>query len=51
MKDKIDWTALRVNFFKECTTETPKNESGKKLNMSPHNLFEWFKLEINEYLK
>lgn len=46
----IDWKELRNNFFNECTTETPREESGKKVNMAPHNLFEWFKREISVYV-
>lgn len=47
---RIDWVELRNNFFKECTTETPREESGKKVNIAPHDLFEWFKREISEYV-
>ena len=47
---RIDWVKLRNNFFNECTTETPREESGKKVNMAPHDLFEWFKREISEYV-
>lgn len=46
----IDWKEIRNNFFSECTTETPREESGKKVNMAPHDLFEWFKREISEYV-
>lgn len=46
----INWTELRNAFFKECTTETPREESGKKVNIAPHDLFEWFKKEILEYI-
>jgi len=46
----IDWKEIRNNFFNECTTETPREESGKKVNMAPHDLFEWFKREISEYV-
>ena len=46
----IDWEEMRNNFFNECTTETPRKESGKKVNMAPHDMFEWFKREITEYV-
>ena len=46
----IDWDELRKNFFTECTTETSREESGKKVNIAPHDLFEWFKREISEYV-
>jgi hypothetical protein len=36
----IDIRALREKFFKECVGED------LKVNMSAHNLFEWFKKEI-----
>jgi len=47
---RIDWVELRNNFFNECTTETPREELGKKVNIAPHDLFEWFKREILEYV-
>jgi hypothetical protein len=47
---RIDWSELRNNFFNECTTETPREKIGKKVNMAPHDLFEWFKREISEYV-
>lgn len=46
----IDWKEMRNNFFNECTTQTPREESGKKVNMAPHDMFEWFKREITEYV-
>lgn len=49
-KTNIDWAELRKNFFTECTTETSREESGKKVNIAPHDLFEWFKREISEYV-
>lgn len=39
-------TELRDKFFRECTTETPKERGLKKVNMTPHNLFEWFKSNL-----
>ena len=46
---RIEWNELRENFFNENTDV----EKGKlpKINITPHHLFEWFKKEINEYLK
>ena len=46
---RIDWVELRNNFFNECATET-REELGKKVNIAPHDLFEWFKREILEYV-
>lgn len=43
---KINWDKLRQEFFEECTIETPKENYLKKVNMSPHNLFEWFKNKL-----
>ena len=37
---------LRDKFFKECTTETPISRDLKKINCTPHNLFEWFKTNV-----
>jgi len=50
ISSRVDWAKLRDKFFNECTTETPREEFGKKVNMSPHDLFEWFKREISEYV-
>jgi hypothetical protein len=50
VRQRIDWVEIRNNFFNECTTETPREEIGKKVNMAPHDLFEWFKREISEYV-
>lgn len=35
----MNWTTLRTKFFKECVTDG-------KVNYSPHNLFEWFKANL-----
>jgi len=45
--DSGKWKILREQFYKECTTETPKNILLKKVNLAPHDLFEWFKTNIN----
>lgn len=45
---KIDWEILREKYFKECTY-TPEfwSEVGlKKINLAPHDLFEWFRKNI-----
>lgn len=42
-ENSIDWKSLRQRFFKECTTETPRENEMKKVNVAPHDLFEWFK--------
>ncbi len=51
MAKEINWKKLRDKFFKECTTRCPDPKSLKKVNLTPHNLFEWFKEEINRELK
>jgi transposase len=33
---------LRDKFFKEWTTETPRENEHKKVNLAPHDMFEWF---------
>ena len=33
---------LRDKFFKECVTEIPGYNRCKKVNLPPHDLFEWF---------
>lgn len=40
----IKWAELQDAYFAECV------ENGK-ITMLPHDLFEWMKNEINEYLK
>jgi len=40
----INWDELRDAYFAECV------ENGK-IAMTPHELFEWMKNEITEYLK
>lgn len=35
----MNWTALRTKYFKECVTDG-------KVNYSPHNLFEWFRTNL-----
>ncbi len=45
--DDINWGELRKEFFDECTTMTPREESGKKVNLAPHDMFEWFKRKIS----
>lgn len=47
---EINWKEIRTNFFRECATETPRAYDQKKVAMSAHNLFEWFKGEVSEYL-
>ena len=38
-KMKPNWDKIRREFFNECTDEV---NGLKKINLSPHNLFEWF---------
>lgn len=49
-KEGIDWTQLRIKFFAECTDQTDglvgKMGELRKINIAPHNLFEWFKKNL-----
>lgn len=49
--NKINWKYLRDKFFKECTDHRPNFKAVHKVNIAPHDLFEWFKGEVEEYLK
>jgi len=41
---KVNWIALRDKFFVDCTID---NLIGtKKISMAPHDLFEWFKKQL-----
>ena len=45
--ENIKWKILREQFYKECTTETPQKLLLKKVNLAPHDLFEWFRTNID----
>lgn len=47
---EINWDQLRDKFFNECVdiSNHPSAPDQKVVNMTPHNLFEWFKTEIKE---
>ena len=43
------YSDLRNKFFKECTDPSPnsgKNAGIRKVNMTAHDLFEWFKSNV-----
>jgi len=44
----INWKELRIDYFNECVNNTPPLGSVTipKIDMHPHNLFEWFKTKI-----
>jgi hypothetical protein len=44
----INWIKLREKFFQECTMyqSTGIQTTLKKINLAPHDLFEWFKRNI-----
>lgn len=46
----INWSQLRDKFFKECATETPREYEFKRVNLAAHDMFEWFKKEIMQYV-
>jgi hypothetical protein len=50
----INWQKLRDKFFDECTDEIRCESTGtqtqmRKVNLSPHDLFEWFKHNIQKF--
>ena len=44
LKNGVDWKTLREKYFNECVE---KINSKLKVNMAPHDLFEWFKNQVN----
>lgn len=46
---KINWKRLRENYFNECVEQNARGM--KRVVIAPHDLFEWFKAEIEEDLK
>ena len=54
----MDWKKLREKYFNECvSSRTVKDETGTFtdyhmwIQIAPHDLFEWFKLNIENELK
>lgn len=45
------WKELRDKYFKECTNFKKGVDELCKVDMNPHNLFEWFKKEFASHLK
>ena len=46
---EVDWKKLREKFFEECVIDSKIPQSNKripKVDMAPHDLFEWFKREL-----
>jgi len=41
---ELEWASLRDDFFMECVGS---DEDGIFVNMSPHNVFEWFKEKLS----
>lgn len=41
---QVNWDELRESYFNECVDD-------KKVCLAPHDLFEWFKRELLEYLR
>lgn len=46
----VPWQELRKKFFKECTFANEYAPGMKKVSVAPHDLFEWFKKNIEECL-
>jgi hypothetical protein len=44
LSKEIDWDKLRTEFFNECVDKHPL----MKVNLAPHDMFEWFKSKISE---
>jgi hypothetical protein len=48
LESKIDWNKLREEYFNECTyRQFPIEKNSVKINMAPHDLFEWFKSKVD----
>jgi hypothetical protein len=48
IESKIDWKKIRNDYFNECTyRQFPINKNSVKINMAPHDLFEWFKSKVD----
>jgi hypothetical protein len=43
----MDWDKLREKYFEECTEKD--NTGIPRVNLHPHNLFEWFKRNISDH--
>lgn len=43
---KIDWKQLRNEFFNDLTTAYTDLPTIKRMDATPHNVFEWFKNKI-----
>jgi hypothetical protein len=46
----INWKHLRAQFFEECTFKKADTKE-VKICIAPHDLFEWFKINIEKELK
>lgn len=42
----MDWIKLREKFFRECVE--PKKDELPRVAIAPHDLFEWFKRNVEE---
>jgi hypothetical protein len=49
-RKNINWKQLREKYFKECTHNpmpiSTNTDNPIKINMAPHDLFEWFKRNV-----
>lgn len=43
---KINWTKVKDEFYKDCTFFPINGSPIKKVNMAPHDLFNWFKEKL-----
>lgn len=47
MKAYIDWKLLRKKFFSDCVVKDSMDGLKLRIDYAPHDLFEWFKRELN----
>lgn len=50
-KTEVDWHKIRKMFFMDCVTNDSVDGLKIKINYAPHDLFEWFKKQINIEVK
>lgn len=43
---QVDWKVLRQKYFSECVVKDTVDGPKLRIDYAPHDLFEWFKREI-----
>ena len=46
LPNEIDWVILRQKYFSDCVVKDSVNGLKMRIDYAPHDLFEWFKREI-----